>query len=74
MKKTKLYMITDVHSTDAYADCDLKGVVIRSVDMLEWGSAPGWFHTHCFIDSSFLGSYSNDTTITTFYMIKVKEL
>ena len=67
-------MITDVHSTDSYADCDLKGVVIRSADMLEWTSSPGWFHAHCFINSSFLGSYDNELTMTSFYMIKVKEL
>lgn len=80
VKKTKLYMITDVHCTDAYADCDIKGVVIRASHMLEWESAPGWHHAICLIDRMFLSGaflnsgYSDGVYNTTFYMIKVKEL
>lgn len=74
MKKTKLYMITDVHCTDSYIDDDLKGAIIRSNDMQEWSSAPGWFHGHGLINYLLLGSYRDTVTMTSFYMIKVKEL
>lgn len=74
VKKNKLYMITDVHPTDSYADDDLKGVIVRSDDLEEWKSAPGWFHGHCLINYLLLGSYSDTVTTTSFYMIKVKEL
>ena len=74
MKKTKLYMITDVHCTDSRYDDDLKGAIIHSNDMKEWRSAPGWFHGHGLINYLPLGSYSDTVTMTSFYMIKVKEL